>query len=180
MDENRERLEREKTEELEDQILFPTGRKVRFMGVEIEVRPMPIKYAKEVNMRMKPARKGLRSLLKLGLKVDSQGKLDLSSLAAAGDHLDSLYDLDSKIADSLLEAAAALSKAYGYEWTIDQISENTSLPDLLHFLQVQMEVQSQEDFLLKPLQGVMALIEEISRTTSPKQPSMPPSAKDGG
>lgn len=133
-----------------EEILLPNEVEYRFLDNTIAMKPVPIAVAKEL-------RRFTDRLSQLTSGADDQVKENWS-------------DVDIEAAGVYVKAALRLLSHYKVTLSQEQI-ESLPLKEIQAFLQKQLDVQGEEDFLLEPLRRT------ITHFSGRKQKAEPESSK---
>ena len=121
--------------------LFPSTHtdKVDVLGKERVLTPIPLKYSREINARLKPFNDKLRSATK-GADVDVD---------------------EQELANDLLAVSLILAKRYGFEDLAQAITdEEVTTDEIQAFVVTQVNLQQRNDFLLTPLRFLVGLLQQ--------------------
>lgn len=152
-------------DEKEDLVLFPEThtKKAKLLDVEIELRPLPISVSKKLSAKITP----------LGARFDSVGKTGDAGNA----------DLDLTTIDTLLDCVMILHTFYKLPSTLtkEKLEEEALPEEILGFLNAQMELNRDNNFLLQSLRNILRIVDLSSELNNlpPKLPSMLPTVSSG-
>jgi len=154
---------------VENEVLIPEvgATHFRFLEHEIRLRALPVYYARQIYKKLEPFRKSMAGAGEGGLTPEQLGALDELTL------------------NSLVEAIDVLREYYQLPTNRDMIEKNASVPEMLLFVDKQLEVSGKSDFMLASLRlitrisglygnAVAAALDETSPTASPSSPSATP------
>jgi hypothetical protein len=131
-------VDKKTVEENATEVFLPKGNDIEFLGKKITVKPLPISIAKELR----------RSSEEVGKLFDKLGR------AEGGPSAEDAANIDVKASELFTQAAQRLLQFYGHTFTIEDIEKST-LTEIKEFIQHQLDVQGEEDFLLAPLRSSM-------------------------
>lgn len=140
----------ELTPEQQDQLskaLFPDTHtdKVKVLDKERVLRPLPLKYSREINARLKPFHEKITGAFK-GQDVDVE---------------------EQELADDLVSVALILAARYNFEDVVAALQEEElTVDEIQAFVVTQVNLQQKNDFLLTPLRFLVGLLQrrEIAMT----------------
>lgn len=156
--------------QLENSVLFPstyTG-VVEILGVERELRPLPIKWSKKINHALAPLTEAA-DLTTTKFISQAIGKKTKSK------------DLEFDMLSSLLLVSDILAEFYGWDDVREAIKEEDLTIDCLQALVImQQGVQNTNDFLLIGLRIIVNLMQameiaQVAMTVSPNLSTKPQS-----
>ena len=127
-------------------IFLPEFKRIKLLGNEIDMKPIPIALAKELRLLSEKLETSLSNLGERP-KVSEVTNLDVEAI-----------DLYSSVAQKLL-------KFYGHDVSIETIEKGANTSDIKSFIQQQINIQGEEDFLVQPLKRIMRI---YSSNTTPK------------
>jgi len=133
----------ELTPEQQEQLskaLFPDTHteKVMVLGKERTLKPLPLKFSREINARLKPFNDKL--------KQAQQG----------GD----AETTEQELADDLVAVAEILAKRYDFEDVVAGLKEEElTVDEIQAFVVTQVNLQQKNDFLLTPLRFLVGLLQ---------------------
>lgn len=135
-----------------EKVLYPDllMRKVKLLEHEVEVKPLPVAVSKQVHQKLKAVQERCYQHIERVQKQAKEGTLN--SVIPPPD------DTDVLVAEALLEVAKILAKHYKIPVTPEEVNDNASLQELDAFIKVQVEVNGESDFLLRPLSFIMKSI----------------------
>lgn len=151
-----------------DRVLHdPPSAEVMFMGVKLELRPLPISYSKQLAAVIVPARAKMGKLVSdlttrmsdvknPKLKDKAKAKAAKDILSNAEKNMDESAGIDIMVAEGLLDAACILAKFYEITTTKEKINDEATLSEVSALVNKQLEVNGQEDFLLRPFKAFMS------------------------
>jgi len=136
---------KEKVEEVTDKVLFPEThiKKANISDKEISLRPLPISYAKQIS-------KDLGTVRRMIIESGNEGGKTLPD------------DYDLQLIDALVRSVKTICDFYGLGLNEEKLSVNCSTNELLKFVELQVEVNSDNDFLLLPLRVITEIIRVAS------------------
>jgi len=128
---------REEFEAKADKVLYPdTHRKdACLLGKTISLRPLPIKYAKQINFLLE------------------------QMTAEAPDAKDGGAREDDLLIAKLCRAASIIATYHGEEFTPGQIEDGAGCSEIMAFCEAQVALNGENDFLLWRLRGVFQLLQ---------------------
>ncbi len=159
----------------EQKVLFPAlhTKDVTFLGKVVTLRPLPISISKKLRSLFKKANLGINDLsLDIGKYEE---KMKLKDLAPEkmekikDDYIETMrksiksdVDLDLEIAVSILNSVWELYNFYkiGDLKSKEELDEVCSLSEAQALVEAQLELQGENDFLLKPLALIMMALRE--------------------
>lgn len=141
-----------------DKVIFPelSSIKVKFLGHEIKMKPLPVKYARRLGTLIRPLMKKVAETSQKSTKSHSKrSKKPVSSEVSFEDS-----PLDDDAIDNLIDTAVILMEFYKLSDKIskDFIEDNASVTSLYQFAFTQVELNSKNDFLLLPLRMLLELV----------------------
>jgi len=125
-----------------DRVLFHDGGTVtaEFCGESVELKPLPIKWAKKLS----------RTLQSVVSKFNEKNKLKAA---------DFQKNADIEIADSLRDCVVVLGEFYQLETiTPDEVESTMSLSEIKAIVMQQAKINEDDDFLLMPLQAIIGVL----------------------
>ena len=128
--------EQKRAEEAADQLFMPNRHRCKFLGHTIDLRPVPIRVAKE--LRRLP--ENLAKVLAEPGEVTTSDAAIRADLVAVDLYIDTVYIL--------------LNYYKVPNVTREWLEENATLLELKGLIDIQNEVQGAEDFLLSPLRRI--------------------------
>jgi len=154
----------------EDKVLHPKLhiKKVTFMGREITLEPLPITPQKILRQIVKGASKSLSKMSLIseefvGKENSPEFRTKMQEIMESDD------DLDLKIAEAVLDSVWELCKYYKIQVvkykeqdvnidTKEKLNDICSLVEAEKLVRAQLDLQDQNDFLLKPLVFIMMVL----------------------
>lgn len=142
-----------------EKILLPesNGKNNTFLGYTIGMRPVPVAVAKE--LRRLP-----ENLSKL---MDAARKGAQESTMTADD----MIKIDEAAADLYLDVVYRLTTFYKVNISRDDILNKATLTEMKNFVDQQIQVQGEEDFLFRPFLGIMSMFFPEKEIEKPNPPS---------
>lgn len=133
----------ELTPEQMDQLskaLFPDTHtdKVEILGIERVLKPVPLKYSREINARLQAFNDNLKA---------AQGGAEVNVS-------------EDQLANDLVGCATILAKRYGFEDIVTGLAEEElTVDEVQAFVVTQVNLQQKNDFLLTPLRFLVGLLQ---------------------
>lgn len=134
----------------EERILFPEGKvlKASLCGETVELRPLPIKWAKQLSARLSDV-------------IKQFGEEDKKKLKAFQEKA------DIEIVDALLDCMVIMAQFYELEDVErESIEKVMSVTEVKALVLAQAQINEDDDFLLMPLQAIIGV---LSQATSKAQ-----------
>lgn len=154
-------------EDKEDAVLFPENHLItaRLLDHTVDLRPLPISVCKKLSRKIAPVATTFE-------KVQREG-------GDAGDP-----ELDITTIDTLLECVGILAAFYKFPSSLskERLEDELSPEELIDFLQKQLILNRENNFLLFNLRGIIRAVDLVGQTTdsnSDKPPSTPPTVING-
>jgi len=131
--------DKKKLEETIDKVLIPElhTKKAVLAGNEVELHPLPVANAKKISKDITE----VRELITSTINVENPENIP--------------PDFDLKIMDALISAVRNIADFYKLGLSLEEISSKCSTSELLNFIEVQLEVNGENDFLLLPLRVII-------------------------
>lgn len=160
-------------EDAEQKVLFPEThiKEVTFLGKRLELKPLPISMSKKLRSLFKKANQGINDFsLEMGKYEEKMKSKDLTLekleqirdeyVEAMRKTIKSDTDLDLDIALSILGAVWELYNFYkiGDFKTKEELDDVCSLAEAQILVEAQLELQGENDFLLRPLVLIMMVL----------------------
>ena len=143
------KIKPEEISELVDKVIDPELSAVEheFAGEKIRIRTLPLFYAKKIYNILRPLQDKVTRYVK-----DSEKKGEMAAFLDAP-------KLDLELAESLLEVSYVIADFYGIEKTKEELDARVSLDEMTRLVSAQLEVNSESDFLLRPLANIIKGLE---------------------
>lgn len=132
-----------------EDVMTPKTTTHQFIGHTIQLRPLPMSWAKKVSDAMGDVTKMCSEIAQAGLAEMAQGKMPSPTTEMT----------DIEIANSILKAVKVLCDFYNIEKTEEEIDDTVTYVEAEQFIKAQLEVSNKHDFLLRPLSATIAAIE---------------------
>ena len=147
-----------------DKILHdPPTKLVKFMGIDITLRPLPVEYSQKWYMCIKPIRQKMgkmmaefaKSLEQPDHKPPKKDKIAAKVLKTIPEKAEEYEEMDMMLANTLVDAVVILAGFYEITTTRELINKNATLQEVEALVNAQLEVNGKEDFLLKSFSAFM-------------------------
>lgn len=147
--------------------------------INLTLRPIPPKITRLISTSLKNTGKLIEKATRLSTVVQTQidllskdymeNKLTLEEFSKKSEEVFSKLsdqtgeELDSQIADAVVNAFCVIIGHYGYTLNRFAVEEKIPLEDIIDFLDAQVELNGVKDFLLSSLKVLLALIKETPK-----------------
>ena len=128
----------ETIDKAQDRVLFPDGTtiKAKICAEEVQLRPLPLKYAKILSKRLQVVVKGFQSRTQ-----------------------EFQENADMEIADALRDCLLTMVEFYDLEGIdVETVEEQMTLPEIKALVSAQAQINEDDDFLLMPLQSIIGIL----------------------
>ena len=135
----------EKVLDAADKVMIPELMvlKTQLAGVSVNVRALPVYYAKQVYNILKPIQTEVSDWV---AEFKSAKNLPLVPPDT---------DMDVRMAEAMLKVCVVLADFYELGLSEETLDKKVGLDELTIFIKAQLEVSRDSDFLLRPLQIIM-------------------------
>jgi hypothetical protein len=153
--------EEEAIKEKEEKVLFPETHvsKIKFLGKDIDLTPLPFAITKKLRSVFKEIQKKLSVI-----SIDAEHyKKDPEGLyKRIREFVNSGEDIDFEVAIAILDSMWILASYYklGIE-SKEKLNDVCSLTEAQNFVDTQFKLQEENDFLLRPLVLIMKAICQV-------------------